>query len=357
MAKTAPAPAAELVSIALVRHFLELTARQGQPTAPVLAAAGLEPEHLGDDDGWLPVERGALMMHAVLRLSGDPQFYLRMSQLSFISGFGIVGYLLETSPTLKDAVNSLMRYERLLSTVAFSHLEHRPGEVLWSVQCSTADAVVVRQMEEFHIGARYLFMRMVKERRANIVSAVHFRHPAPSDAGQLAAYAAIFNCPVLFDQANSALILKPLALTFPLHQMAPGLKESLEAHADRKLVEMMAAANGTLLTQARAQLRSLLQRGQASRERLAECLGVSSRHLARQLQAEGSGYGDLLDELRLEGARKMLRESARTIDDTGRLLGFSDGQTFSRWFRQRTGQAPSDFRLQQGDLAPEPQTS
>lgn len=344
MAKTAPALSGEFVSIALVRHFLELTARQGQPTAPILAAAGLEPEQISDDDGWLPVDQGAPMMHAVLCLSGDPQFYLRMSQLSFISGFGIVGYLLETSPTLKDAILSLMRYERLLSTVAFSSLEHRPGEVMWRVECRTADDVVARHMEEFHIGARYLFMRMVKARRSQIVSAVHFRHPGPSEPGQLAAYAAIFNCPVLFDQPASALILQPSALGLPLHQMAPGLKETLEAHADKKLFEMMAAANGSLLSQARAQLRNLLQRGQASRERLAEALGVSGRHLARQLQAEGSGYGELLDELRLEGARKLLPESTRTIDEIGRLLNFSDGQTFSRWFRQRTGQAPGDCR-------------
>lgn len=344
MTTIVPAPSGELVSIALIRHFLELTARQGQATVPVLAAAGVEPEQLADDDGWLPVKRGAEMMHAVLRLSGDPQFYLKLSQLSFISGFGIVGYLLETSPTLKDAVHSLMRYEQLLSTVAFSRLEHRPGEVLWTLECCTADPVVVRHMEEFHTGARYLFMRMVKARRSQIVSAVHFRHAAPVEPGQLAAYAAIFNCPVLFDQAESALILKPPALAFALHQMAPGLKESLEAHADRKLVAMMAAATGSLLDQARAQLRMLLHRGQASRERLAECLGVSGRHLARQLQSEGSGYGELLDELRLEGARRLLPESTRTIDEIGRLLNFSDGQTFSRWFRRRTGQAPGDCR-------------
>lgn len=344
MAKTASSTSGEFVSIALVRHFLELTARQGQPTPPVLAAAGVTAEELNDDDGWLAVDRGAAMMHAVLRFSQDPQFYLRMSQLSFVSGFGIVGYLLEASPTLKDAILSLMRYEQLLSTVAFSRLEHRPGEVLWSVECCTADPVVVRHMEEFHIGARYLFMRMVKERRSAIVSAVHFRHAAPTEPGQLEAYAAIFNCPVRFGQAESALILKPPALACALHQMAPGLKETLEAHADRKLVAMMAAASGSLLDQARAQLRMLLQRGQASRERLAECLGVSGRHLARQLQSEGSGYSELLDELRLEGARQLLPESTRTIDEIGRLLNFSDGQTFSRWFRRRTGQAPGDCR-------------
>lgn len=156
------------------------------------------------------------------------------------------------------------------------------------------------------------------------------------------------DCPVRFDQAQSALILKPPALSFPLHQMAPGLKETLEIHADRKLVEMMGAASGSVLAQARAQLRSLLQCGQASRERLAECLGVSSRHLAPQLQAEGSSYGGLLDELRLETARKLLRESPWSIDEIRRMLRFSDGPSLSRWFRQRTGQSPSDYRQQLG---------
>ena len=343
MAKTPNAQSDELASIALVRHLLDLTARQGQPTAPVLAAAGMTPEQLSDDDGWLAVSKGSEMMHAVLRLSGDRQFYLKMSQLSYFSGFGIVGYLLESSPTLKDAIQSLMRYERLLSTVALSRLDHRPGEVHWTVENSTNDAEIVRQTEEFHIGARYLFMRVVKERRSNIVSAVHFRHAAPTDAEQLQAYRQVFNCPVLFDQPGSALILKPAALTFPLHQMAPGLKETLETHADKKLLEMMAASS-SLLTQAKAQLRILLHSGQASREKLAERLGVSSRHLSRQLQAEGTGYSALLDGLRLESARKQLQESARTIDEIGRMLCFSDGQTFCRWFRQMTGQAPSDFR-------------
>lgn len=348
MATSAPPPSGELVSIALVRHFLDLAARQGHSTDALLAVAGLDRERLADDDGWLPVAQGAQMLHAVLDSSGDPQVSLKLSQLSFVSGFGIVGYLLESSPTLKDAILSLMRYERLLSTVAVSHLENLPGEVVWSIDCCTADPVLDRHVEEFHIGVRYLFMRMVKEKLSNIVSAVHFRYPAPADPGQLAVYHAIFECPVRFDQARSALALKLPALAFELHQMAPGLKQTLEGHADRKLAEMMGAASGSALAQARAQLSALLYRGHASRERLAECLGVSSRHLARQLGAEGSSYGELLDELRLEVAHKLLPDASRTINEIGQQLGFSDGPSFSRWFRQRTGETPRDCRQRLG---------
>lgn len=333
----------ELVSKALVRHMIDLTAWQGQPAAPVLEAAGLTAEDIEDPDGWLPVEYGGRMIRAVLERSQDPQFYLRLSQITFISGYGIVGYLLESSPTLLDAIQSLMRYERLISTVTFSRLEHQPGRALWTFECRHDDPVIVRHMTEFHTGCRYLFMHMVKERRSRIVSEVHFQHDGPASAKEAEAYEQVFRCPVRFGQSRSALVLQPAALALPLRQVEFGLKATLEAHADRKLRAMMEAQESTL-AQARAQLRVLLLGGQPTRERLAERLGVSARHLHRQLQAEGSSYRDLLDELRLELAREQLRESTRTIEDVGRRLGFTEGQSFTRWFRRHTGQAPRAFR-------------
>jgi AraC-like DNA-binding protein len=348
MAAQLQSESGELVSMALVRHMLDLTAWQGQAPGQVLTAAGLTAADIADPDGWLPVEYGGRMIRAVLAGSGDPQFYLRLSQLTFLSGYGIVGYLLESSPTLHDAIQSLMRYERLISTVIYSKLEHLPGRALWSFECRHADPVVVRHMTEFHSGCRYLFMHMVKEKRSRIVSEVHFRHEGPASAREVEAYEQVFRCPVRFGQPRSALVLRQSALALPLRQVEFGLKASLEAHADRKLMAMMREQE-SLREQARAQLRMLLLGGHPTRERLAERLGISARHLHRQLQAEDSSYRELLDELRLELARQRLRESTRTIEDVGRLLGFTEGQSFTRWFRQRTGQTPGDFRQRQGE--------
>jgi AraC-like DNA-binding protein len=343
MAKQLYSESGALVSMALVRHMLDLTAWQGQPAAPILEAAGLTPADIDDPEGWLPVEYGGRMIRAVLERSQDPQFYLRLSQLTFLSGYGIVGYLLESSPTLQDAILSLMRYERLISTVTFSQLEHQPGRALWTFECRHDDPVVVRHMTEFHTGCRYLFMHMVKERRSRIVSEVHFRHEGPASAQEADAYEQVFRCPVRFGQPRSALVLQPASLALPLRQVEFGIKAMLEAHADRKLREMM-EAQGSPLAQARAQLRVLVLGGQPTRERLAERLGMSARHLHRLLLAEGSSYRDLLDELRLELAREQLRQSARTIEEIGHQLGFTEGQSFTRWFRRHTGQAPRDFR-------------
>lgn len=173
--------------------------------------------------------------------------------------------------------------------------------------------------------------------------AVHFRHSAPENQNLLEGYGKIFRCPVLFDQPESALVLTPQSLSLPLRQVEFGLRETLESHADKKLKELMSAA--TLVPQAKAQLRMLLQGGHASREQLAERLGVSSRHLHRQLQEEGSSYREILDEIRLEIARRQLKEPGKTLEEIGRLVGFADSQSFNRWFRQMTAHTPGEYRL------------
>ena len=334
----------EVVSVALTLHMLELMTWRGLQADSILAAAGLTTDSLNNRDGWLPVEKGAQMVHAAIQLSQDPLFYLKLSQHTFISGYGIIGYLLESSPTLKEAMCVLTRYERLISSVAFSKLSHQPGQVLWGLECRFDDPLLVQQMTEFYIGCRYLFMLLVKEKRSHIVSAIHFSHAPPVGINVAEEYGKVFRCPVLFNQPISALIIKPAALSFPLRQVEPSLRMMLESHADQKLNDMLAASS--LLAQARVQLRMLLHTGHPSRELLAERLNVSSRHLSRQLQAEGSSYRALLDELRLELAREQLRNTSKTQDEIATLLSFGDAQSFMRWFRQLTGHTPGDYRAQ-----------
>ena len=345
MPESRPPESGEVVSIALTRHLLDLTAWQGLPPTQLLTAAGLTADSLNDSNGWLPMEKGVAMLHTALSLSGDPLFYLKLSQLTFLSGFGIVGYLLESSPTLKDAIAALLRYERLLSSIAYSKLDRQPGRVLWGFACRHEDPVLVRQMTEFHIGSRYQFLLMVKEKRSKIVAAVHFHHAPPPGPDAAAAYGQVFRCPVLFNQPESALVLHPPALNLPLRQVEPGLQATLAAHADQKLNDIMATTS--LVAQARTQLRMLLHTGHPDRDRLAERLGISSRHLCRQLQQEGSGYRELLDELRREIARDQLRNTGRTLDEIATMLSFRDGQSFIRWFRQAEGMTPGEFRARQ----------
>ena len=84
--------------------------------------------------------------------------------------------------------------------------------------------------------------------------------------------------------------------------------------------------------------------GPPSQQQIAEALHVSNRTLQRKLKDEGTSFMDLLQDTRLQLARKYLSHPNRSVVETAYLLGFSEPSTFSRAFKRWTGVAPADFR-------------
>ncbi|ROM33984.1 hypothetical protein BK648_24820 [Pseudomonas poae] len=72
------------------------------------------------------------------------------------------------------------------------------------------------------------------------------------------------------------------------------------------------------------------------------CLTVQTLH--RHLQHEGTGYQRLLDELRRDFAIDLLVRQHQSIAQVAQQLGFAEPRSFSRAFKQWTGQSPSDVR-------------
>ena len=84
--------------------------------------------------------------------------------------------------------------------------------------------------------------------------------------------------------------------------------------------------------------------GPPSQELIAGDLSVSNRTLQRKLKDEGTSFMELLQDTRLQLARKYLRQPGRSVVETAYLLGFSEPSTFSRAFKRWTGRAPADYR-------------
>lgn len=124
----------------------------------------------------------------------------------------------------------------------------------------------------------------------------------------------------------------------------PGLQATLQHHADLLLNERNGAPS--LLDQIRSRMRVLLMEGSVSRDHLAEELGISSRHLHRQLQKAGSSYRELVDDIRIELAKTLLRDDALTVEAISRRLNFKEGPSFNRWFREMTQRTPGEYRRQ-----------
>ena len=78
---------------------------------------------------------------------------------------------------------------------------------------------------------------------------------------------------------------------------------------------------------------------------IAKQLGKSMDHINRQLKREsGVTIGQLLSASRLEKASELLAEPEAVIGEVAAAVGYLDQNYFSRWFRQQTGQTPTEWR-------------
>lgn len=94
----------------------------------------------------------------------------------------------------------------------------------------------------------------------------------------------------------------------------------------------------------RACLIEILAGGQTSMDDVASRLAVSSRTLQRRLQAEGTSFQKVLDDLREELARYYLTTSDYSSGQIAFLLGYEEPNSFYRSFRAWTGQTPEYVR-------------
>ena len=91
-------------------------------------------------------------------------------------------------------------------------------------------------------------------------------------------------------------------------------------------------------------LESYLPDGYPTAQFSAELLGVSERTLARKLSARGLTYGALIDGVRFEISKKLLRKPTMRIGDVASSVGFDEQANFTRMFRRICGLTPSEFR-------------
>ncbi len=79
---------------------------------------------------------------------------------------------------------------------------------------------------------------------------------------------------------------------------------------------------------------------------IAEALNLSTRTLVRRLQAEGTSFHHVKDQLRQDIAIRLLREGQQSVDDIAAHIGFENLTAFHRAFKAWTGSTPLAFRRQ-----------
>lgn len=112
----------------------------------------------------------------------------------------------------------------------------------------------------------------------------------------------------------------------------------------QNVIPVVLASDFNFVDTLRALLRAYVGDGYPSAQTAADLMHTSTRTLARRLADHDLTYGVLVDGVRFEIARDLLRETDEKVIDVAAAVGFGDPSHFTRMFRRIAGVTPSEFR-------------
>jgi AraC-like DNA-binding protein len=119
---------------------------------------------------------------------------------------------------------------------------------------------------------------------------------------------------------------------------------SLRPYTRRFLDTVVAPSDPTLAAQVAETVELLLPLGRSSLEQVAGRLGLAPRVLQRHLAEEGGSFSSVVHETRARLAERYLSNGRYSLTEISALLGFAAPSAFSRWFHERFGSSPREWR-------------
>lgn len=325
-----------------VRTVLGEAQRQGIEETTLLRAAGIQPQEL-ERERW-PIDHITRLWRAAARLTQDAGFGLKAGTVVGPASFNVVGFIVQSAATLRQALAVVQKYQTLISDggrfqllagAQASWLVYHPRQGDLAFSPHQIEAVLAAVVS----ASRWITPQPLKP------TLVRFSHEA---VGPLAGYREAFGCPIEFNQAYSGLLIDNVVLDLPLPQANAQLARLHEQYAAAQL-QTLAQQQGldeTVRNWVRTQMAAHPGPPAPSRAEAAAAFGLHERTLARRLQACGTHYADLLDAVRRDLALQQVGDTDLPLREVAHALGFADISPFYRAFERWTGMPPARWRAE-----------
>lgn len=302
-----------------------------------LRELGLDPELARQPGARLPTELADVVITRAAGLIANPAFGLAAGGCWHPSSLGVLGYAWLSSSTLKQGLQRIVRYSRVLGDRWSCNCVDEASGVRFVCDHGRSNTTVGHVMADYILSITLAMCRSNFQRKLNPTS-VFLRRPLPADPSP---YHDFFACDVHFGADEDALLFS----TEDAKALLPTGNRELAATFDAILAEQMVMrSQEDLVSRCQVFLLKQLTSGEPSVGDLVKALGMSRRTLQRKLREMGTSYQQLLEETRYELAKRYLHESAKSVTEITFLLGFSEQGAFTRAFKRWSGAPPRAYR-------------
>lgn len=327
------------------RYLRELVHRLrdlGLDVEPSLASVGLGLAALNHPQARVERQQLSLALQALAKATGRSDLGFELGTLMNIATADVIGQLLLSSPTLAAGLARTSQYFALL-TPSF-RLQVDASPVAYRLQCEPTEPlpydVAVIGLEILAVGMHRVVMFLTQER--SVPARLEVSWPPPPHATR---YRELKGLQVHFGASERPRFVMELAaglVEAPLPMANPRAVEGIEETCRRMLDEVTRRRSWAAWV-------TTMQRGVEghfpSQGELAAMLRISSRTLARGLEAEGCEYRALSNSIRHARAMELLRDTSLSLAEIAHRLGYSDAANFSRAYRKAEGCNPGKHRL------------
>lgn len=325
-------------------HFVSSAVSQLSEAARqrALREAGIPAEWLS---GWQPrvsAPAFAALWLSVARELDDEFFGLDRRRMK-VGSFALVTHASLDCHNLEHALRRILRGFRVFLDDVSAELTLDSEQAVVTIRSSVDGPERRRFAEETFLVLVYGLACWLVGRRFPLTR-VDFSHPQPAYAQE---YVNMFSDALRFDAPVTAVRFDLRWLSAPVIQNGSTVRTFLDTTPQSVFLKYRNEDSWT--ARLRRRLRDgMNQQDWPSLESVAKGFNVAPTTLRRKLEAEGTNFQEVKDELRRDTAIHHLCHTTTSIADIAALLGYHEISAFYRAFKKWTGVQPGEYRQKSG---------
>lgn len=327
------------IRASVLARFDAFMAGNNTSLRPLLAQAGLRPSDLSDPDRMISLNAVAALLDLAASQCGDPCLGLHFAEFLPPGSSGIVGHLVLSAPTVRDAIQDVERYLGLFMAPIAVSFSEKGGRGVLSWKYPGTFSAPRLQFSGLVVGALITRLQTVAGSEVKPLS-VELDH-RPFEC--MAEIRRVLGKRVRFDRPGNLLAFDSNTLNRRAPGVQAGLHGLMRQLGDRVLEEQRQEIDIVELT--RRQIATRLKNGASGLDNVAGAFGLSSRALQGRLKRGGTTFEDLVGATRQQLAESYLRDTGLSMTDIAMLLGFSELSAFTRAAQRWFNMAPTAYRL------------
>jgi len=323
-----------------LRLLCDAAAELGVDPAHCLEGTGIAPEDLNAPTAHLATEQEIRAIENFARLAPTSVgLGVAVGRRLHVNAFGIWGFAVLTSPTLRSALETSVDYVKLSLVIADMTWSEADGRGYLNFDMAGLPPITHRFVLERHAVVAMTFIR-------ELTQDTDFNGFAIETTDEDAAYArdlsALIGVPVAAGRPGNALTIPAAMFDDPLPKSDPATRQYCLDQC-RALLEQVDGALPPWSQKVRDAVVEAIGSEQKI-EDIADRLAMTERTLRRRLADEGTSFRDLYTDVRMTLANELLETAGLNVETVAWRVGYAEPASFARAFAKKFGKTPGEVR-------------